>query len=270
MEFRERLREAIRLRGSNLCVGLDPVVERLPAGFSRDSEGVARFVCAIVDATADLAAVFKPNAAFFEALGTDGWRVLRETVAYARQFAPVLVDGKRGDIDSTAEAYARATFDVLGADACTINPFLGWDGIRPFVQRRERGVFVVCRTSNPSAADLQDCLVDGQPLYVRVAELARSWNEYGNVGLVAGATRPGDIARVTEAAPGLPILIPGVGTQGGDLPGAVSSVGDAPFLINASRAILFRSAGPDFADAARGVALDLRDQIAKCRAVGVV
>ncbi len=270
MEFRERLREAIRLRGSNLCVGLDPVVERLPAGFSRDSEGVARFIRAIVEATSDLAAVFKPNAAFYEALGSDGWRILRETVAHARQFAPVLVDGKRGDIDSTAEAYARATFDVLGADACTVNPYLGWDGIRPFVERRDRGVFVVCRTSNPSATDLQDYLVDGRPLYVHVSERARLWNEHGNVGLVAGATRPIDIARVAQAAPGLPILIPGVGTQGGDLAGAVRAVGDTPFVINASRAILFRSAGSDFADAARVAALDLRDQIASCRSVGVV
>jgi orotidine-5'-phosphate decarboxylase len=243
-------------------VGLDPVPERIPGG---DLVGWGR---ALIAATADIVCCYKPNSGFYEGFGPQGWDALRETIAAVPPEIPVLLDAKRNDIGSTAEAYARAAFDLLGAGAVTVNPYLGGDTIEPFLAYEDRAVFVLCRTSNPGAGEFQDLrvLTDSgeRPLYEVVAERCASWNHNGNVGLVAGATYPGEIARVRSICPDQMLLIPGVGTQGGDLAAAVGAAAGADgrgFLINASRQVIYASSGPGFAIGARQAALHLRQEI---------
>lgn len=216
--FFTRLEARARQIGSLLCVGLDPHPADLPA----PTAAAARDFCLrLIEATADLAAAFKPNAAFFEAFGPDGMAALRDVIAAVPDGVPVVLDAKRGDIASTAEAYARAAFETLGADAITLSPYLGHDSLAPFLADPARGVFLLCKTSNPGAADLQDLPLAGrvpsQRLFERVAELAAGWNEHDNLGLVVGATHPEALAAVRRIAPDLWILAPGVGAQGGDL-----------------------------------------------------
>lgn len=241
------LEERVRVSGSLLCVGLDPHPSLLPAPTAQ----AARDLCLrIVKETAAYAAAFKPNSAFFEAFGEAGWRALQEVIAVIHEQAerlaqspiPVILDAKRGDIASTAEAYARAAFDQLGADAITLNPYLGHDSIEPFLERREKGLFLLCKTSNPGSADLQDLLLqDGRPLYEHVAHLVNTWDRYGNLGLVAGATFPQVLERLRRIAPRRWFLVPGIGAQGGDLE-ATLRAGLRPdglgLLINLSRALL--------------------------------
>jgi orotidine-5'-phosphate decarboxylase len=266
MTFREKLEAATARNGSLLCVGLDPDPARLPV------DDVGEFNRAIVEATADLVCAYKPNLAFYEALGEEGYAALRKTLEAIPPHIPTIADGKRGDIGNTARAYARAVFDVLGFDAVTVNPYLGGDSLEPFIEREDRGVFVLCRTSNPGAADIQDLAVasDGgsRPLYEVLAELARDWNTRGNVGLVTGATYPEELRRVRELCPEMVLLVPGVGAQAGDLAAAVRGGVDARgggMLVNASRGVLYASKGADFAEAAREAARALRDEIEQHR-----
>jgi orotidine-5'-phosphate decarboxylase len=275
--FFQRLEAAAARNRSRLCVGLDPDPARIPGG------DVASFLREVVAATSDLVCCYKPNLAFFEALGDEGNAALRATLAAVPEAVPVLADAKRGDIGNTAEAYARALFDVWGFDAATVNPYGGGDTVEPFLAYADRGVFVWCRSSNPGAGDFQDLSVlDGagsvRPLYEVVAMRARVWNAGGNVGLVAGATYPAEIARLRSLCPELPFLVPGVGAQGAALEEAVRAAAFAEgstlprpagsgFLINASRGVLYASAGPDFAQAARQEALRLRDAINDARPV---
>ena len=265
--FFAKLRQASQSNHSFLCVGLDPHPSLLP------EKDVAVFNRAIIEATADLACCYKPNLAFYEAMGPQGLEVLLRTVEAVPSNLPVIADAKRSDIASTAEAYAQALFDVYGFDAATVNPYLGTDSLAPFLQRPEKGVFVLCRTSNPGGADLQALAVtsDGasRPLYEVVAELARDrWNERGNVGLVVGATFPGELGRIRQVCPRLPFLLPGVGAQGADVEAAVRNALDedgAGFIINSSRQILYASSGRDYAQAARRAAKALRDEINRQR-----
>ena len=275
MTFFQRLEDAAARNQSRLCVGLDPDPTRIPGG------DVTAFLREVVAATSDLVCCYKPNLAFFEALGDEGYTALHATLAAIPESVPVLADAKRGDIGSTAEAYARALFAVWGFDAATVNPYGGGDTIEPFLVYADRGVFVWCRSSNPGARDFQDLpVLDGagstRPLYEVVAERARRWNAGGNVGLVAGATYPAEIARLRSMCPDLPFLVPGVGAQGAALEEAVRAAafaeGSTPslpdgsgFLINASRGVLYASAGSDFAPAARQAALQLRDAINDAR-----
>lgn len=257
--FLQRLRRAQEERHSWLCVGLDPVLEHLPEPARRADDPLASFGRAIVEATADLACAYKPNLAFWLAHGTAGLRALQAVLEAVPEDIPVILDGKFGDIGHTAAAYARFAFDTLGADAVTVNPYLGLDGVRPFLEREDRGVFLLARTSNPSAPELQDRTVGGEPLYEAVARLAEEWDARhpGACGLVVGATYPGELARLRAVVPGLPFLIPGLGAQGGDLE-AAARYGPAGLLgpvVNVSRAVLYASGGPDFADAARTAAL---------------
>ena len=266
--FVDKLRRASRANDSLLCIGLDPDPERLPDGVS-----TADFNRAVIDATSDLVCAYKPNIAFYEQSGIDGLRALEATVAAVPSGIPVIVDAKRGDIGSTAQAYAKALFDTWGFDAATVNPYLGRDSLEPFLEHGDKGVFVLCRTSNPGSSDLQALLTTAEsgggamPLYQRVALLSLEWNTRGNVGLVVGATQPDELCWVRERCPAMPILIPGVGAQGGDAAAAVRGGVDANgelAIISSSREVLyaFRKDGAGgFAEAARRAAVRARDRM---------
>lgn len=270
--FNERLEATCEALGSRVCVGLDPDPARYPEGFTDSINDTERFLHTVVRASAPYAAVFKPNAAFFEAMGHDGVALLERLVAHIHDTtkALVILDVKRGDIGNTAQAYARAAFEVTGADAVTVAPYMGGDSVLPFTRDPQRGAFVLCRTSNPGAVDLQDLTVPhaetNRPLFEHVADCIRDWNKNGNVGLVAGATRPADIARIRAiVGTGTPFLIPGVGAQGGDLVSAVQAAADTEgggFVINAGRSIMYASQGPDHEMAIGEAARALRDGIA--------
>jgi orotidine-5'-phosphate decarboxylase len=272
VSFRERLERAAARNHSLLCTGLDPDPSKIPAGVD-----VVTFLRSVVDATADLVGCFKPNLAFYEALGRDGYQVLDRVLNAVPRDVPVIGDAKRGDIGNTAEAYARALFDVWGFDAVTINAWGGEDSIRPFTDRADRGVFVWCRSSNPGARDLQDLAVaeggvPGRPLYEVLAERVRSWDRHGNLGLVAAATYPPEIARLRQLCPEMLLLLPGVGAQGAETTAAVRAAADAHaagFIVNASRQILYASSGADYIEAARAAAMALRDEINRARESGV-
>jgi len=241
MSFFDRLGERIRATDSVVCVGLDPHPDRLPGAVADAALPRWAFNRRIIDATHEHAACYKPNAAFYE--DADGWRALAETVAYAHgKDVPVLLDAKRGDVGSTARQYAALLDD---ADAITVNPYMGRDSLEPFLERADKGVFVLCRTSNPGGADLQDvALESGEPLYRRVAALADLWNANGNVGLVVGATAPAELEDLRESVPDLPFLVPGVGAQGGDAAAAVEyGLADGVGLVNSSRGIIFAGEG---------------------------
>jgi len=271
MDFLERLLQTCREQNSLLCVGLDPDPDQLPESVHSAPDPVLAFNQAIVEATAGWAAAFKPNIAFYEALGPAGLGTLQRTIAFVHQQtrALVIVDAKRNDVGHTSAAYARAIFDLLDADAVTLNPYLGSDALAPFLERRDRGCFILCRTSNPGAGEFQDLPVDGRPLYQVVAEHVRRWNERGNCGLVVGATYPQELAQVRALCPEMPFLIPGVGAQQGDLAQAVRAGVDRAgerILVNVARTVLYASAGPDFAEAAARVAHQTWEAIHEARA----
>lgn len=272
--FTEKLREAQDCNQSWLCVGLDPVMDRLPDTLKASESPLLTFSRAIVEATADLVCAYKPNLGFWLAEGPAGLHALQDLITSIPRHLPVILDGKFNDVGHTAAAYARAAFETLGVDAVTANPYLGLDSLRPFLADEEHGVFLLARTSNPSAPDLQDRLVGDHPLYEAVARLAVRWDAEhpGACGLVVGATYPKELARLRELAPDLPFLIPGVGAQGGNLLAAAAygptacgersrTTGGLGPVINSSRSILYASQGPDFATAARAAALALRNQI---------
>jgi len=261
--FVEKLAASSEANGSLLCIGLDPEPASMPPNMD-----VATFNRAIVEATSDLVCAYKPNLAFYEALGMAGFQALRATINCIPEHVPVIGDAKRGDVGHTARAYAKAMFEVWGFDAVTVHPYIGRDSIEPFAAYEDRGVLVICRTSNPGESDFQRLPVAGEggslPLYERVALAVREWNTAGNLGLVVGATHPDELARVRELCPELPILIPGIGAQGGDLAASVRNGTDhhgRKAIISSSRQVLYASAGSDFAAAARQVALALRESM---------
>ena len=266
MTFLEMLRAAAVRNQSLLCVGLDPEPSRFPEKFRRDPRKIFDFCAAVVDATADLVISFKPQIAYFAAHRAEDQ--LERLMAHLRSTAPqvpVILDAKRGDIGSTAAQYAIEAFERYGADAVTLSPFMGFDSIEPYLKYHGKGAFLLCRTSNPGGDDLQNqrlATIDGQPLlYEHVARLAQGpWNLNGQLGLVVGATYPQEIERVRAVAPTLPLLIPGVGAQGGDAAATVRAGWrpDAPIIVNSSRAILYESTGADFQAASRRVAISTR------------
>jgi len=269
MTFIRRLQDAQQRNGSMLCVGLDPDPSRFPSTLKGDASRIYDFCASIVDATADLAIAFKPQIAYFAAHGAE--KQLEQLMAHMRSDAPhvpVILDAKRGDIGSTAEQYAKEAFERYGADAVTLSPFMGFDSIEPYLKYEGKGAFLLCRTSNKGGDDIQNqrlASVDGQPLvYEHIARMAGgAWNVNGQLGLVVGATYPAEIERVRALAPKLPLLIPGVGAQGGDAVATVKAGwrSDAPIVVNSSRAILYASSGDDFAQAARKEAQRTRDQL---------
>jgi orotidine-5'-phosphate decarboxylase len=267
MTFLDMLREAQRRNSSMLCVGLDPEPARFPAGLKGDAGRIYDFCARIVDATADLVISFKPQIAYFAAHRAEGQlEKLMEHMRRTAPHVPVILDAKRGDIGSTAEQYAKEAFERYGADAVTLSPFMGFDSVQPYLRYEGKGAFLLCRTSNPGGDDLQTqrlSSVEGQPLlYEHVARLAEGpWNINGQLGLVVGATYPAEIERVRQLAPTLPLLIPGVGAQGGDAVATVKAGWrpDAPIIVNSSRTILYASDAEGFAEAARREARKTRD-----------
>ncbi|MGI8690631.1 MAG: orotidine-5'-phosphate decarboxylase [Thermomicrobiales bacterium] len=273
--FRERLDGAVAATGSLLCVGLDPEMAKLPAALRAlpIEEALTTFLHGIIAATADLVCCYKPNLAFYLAHGVAGWNVLltlRETIP---AHIPMLLDAKYGDIGSTAAMYARAAFDVVHADAVTVSPYVGGDALAPFFARDDRAAFVLCKTSNPGSGDVQDVpLASGESVSLRIAARIRDWGAARrNVGAVVGATYPAEMTAIRAAIPDAPILVPGIGAQGGDLEGAVRAGMDshgAGILVSASRSILYASSDDDYADAARAEASRLRDAINAARQSG--
>jgi orotidine-5'-phosphate decarboxylase len=268
--FTLSLRDSWARSGSMLCVGLDPDPARLPPHLAGAPDAILRFCTAIVDATADLACAFKPQVAYFAAQrAEDQLEALIAHIHERHPGVPVVLDAKRGDIGPTAEQYAREAFERYRADAVTVNPYMGFDSVEPWLEHAGRGVILLCRTSNPGGADLQSLDVGGERLYERVARLAAGpWNRGGELGLVVGATVPAELARVRALAPALPLLVPGIGVQGGDVAATVAAGRDAGglgMMINSSRAILYAGRGEDFAQAARQAARDTRDLIERCR-----
>ena len=272
MTFLEQLQGAERQNGSLLCVGLDPEPGKFPASMKGDASKIYDFCAQIVDATADLAISFKPQIAYFAAHRAENQ--LEKLMAHMRRIAPhvpVILDAKRGDIGATAEQYALEAFERYGADAVTLSPFMGFDSVQPYLKHHGKGAFLLCRTSNPGGDDLQNqrlASVEGQPLlYEHIAKLAQGpWNVNGQLGLVVGATYPAEIERVRSLAPTLPLLIPGVGAQGGDAVATIKAgyrqsngATTGAVIVSSSRAILYASSGDDFVQAARNEAMRTRD-----------
>ncbi len=270
--FAERLEQAQKAADSLVCVGLDPDLAKIPADLRDGPEPFLALGRRVIDATSGIAAAYKPQIAFYSALGKED--ELLATIRYIRERAPaalVILDAKRGDIGNTAQAYASEAFDRYGADAVTVNPYMGEDSLLPFLSRPDRGAILLCRTSNSGARDFQDLLVDGRPLYRRVAEHAASkWNRHRNLMLVVGATYPAEMADLRRAHPELGFLIPGIGAQGGDLDSTLAAGLDAQgagLLISSSRAVIY--AGGGTGHAIRAAAMELREAINRRRAVAV-
>jgi len=269
VNFFDKLTNTTKKNRSLLCVGLDPDPKLM-----LDKVDVFEFNKAIIEATADLVCAYKPNLAFYEALGSEGIDALKQTVKYVPDDIPVIADAKRGDIGNTAKAYATAIFDNLNFDAATVNPYLGFDSVEPFIQYTDKGIFILCRTSNAGAADFQSLYCETEehsyrPLFEIVALKASQWNIYGNIGLVVGATYLEELRLIRQNHPDMFLLIPGIGAQGGDLASTircgVNAKGEGA-IINSSRGIIYASRGKDFAQAARQAASSLRDQINYYRA----
>ncbi len=269
LAFNDKLRRIQADKRSVLCVGLDPDPKRLPRHLLDRlplAEAVVAFNAAVIEATAAAACAFKLNFAFFEALGREGFAALERTVQHLPQDVVALADAKRGDIGNTARFYAEAVFEQLGFDACTVSPYMGRDAVEPFLQYPGRAAFVLARTSNPGAADFQECDCEGEPLYARVARHAARWHDEapGTAGLVVGATGPEALREIRALCPTLPFLIPGVGAQGGD-PAAIAPAATAEglVLVNSSRQVIYASGGEDFAEAAGRAAEALRAALAQ-------
>ncbi len=278
MTFLEQLTAAERSNQSMLCVGLDPEPSKFPAHLKGDASKIYDFCAAIVDATADVVISFKPQIAYFAAhRAEDQLEKLMQHMRATAPHVPVILDAKRGDIGSTAAQYAIEAFERYGADAVTLSPFMGFDSVQPYLAYHGKGAFLLCRTSNPGGDDLQAqrlSSVPGEPLlYEHIAKLAQGeWNTNGQLGLVVGATYPTEIERVRKVAPHVPLLIPGVGAQGGDAVATVKAgwkqqngETTAPIIVNSSRAVLYASSGADFAAAARKVAIQTRDVLQAAR-----
>lgn len=267
MIFLEGLRQNITANNSLLCVGLDTDVSKIPAHLQNQPEPAVIFNRAIIDATHDAVSSFKINRAFYEARDM-GLQDLRTTIGYLREHYPnhpVILDAKYNDIGNTAAQYAKAAFEVLGVDAVTVNPSLGYDAVRPFLDYTDRGIIMLCRTSNPSARDFQDLVANGEPMYMQVARKIVEWNEkHGNCLMVIGATYPEEMGKIRELTPDMFFLVPGIGTQGGDLEATLKNgltVDGSGLIIHSASGIIYASGGEDFAEVARKKAVETRDAI---------
>lgn len=260
MNFLEKLDKAVQKNNSLLCVGLDISLSSIPAHILKDTDPVFSFNKAVIDATGDLVCAYKPNMAFYEALGGYGLDALLKTIEYVPKHIPVILDAKRGDIGNTSAAYAKTVFEIFKADATTVNPYMGFDSIEPFWEYQEKGVFILCLTSNPSARDFQFFGSDHK-LYMEVARKTKEWNKFGNLGLVVGATKAESLGEIRNMVDDLPILVPGIGSQGGNLESSVkfgTTKNGGRAIFNVSRAVIYDS-NP------RTKAKNLRDEINRYR-----
>ncbi len=252
-----------------VCVGLDSDLDRLPKSIKgKPQDRIFKFNKAIIDETHDLVLAYKPNCAFYEAAGTEGLEALKKTIDYIHKKSPdvlVILDAKRADIGSTNEGYAKFAFDYLKSDAITVHPYLGKEALKPFLDRKDKGLIILVKTSNPGSGEFQDLEIEGKPLFLKIAKnIVKNWNENGNVGMVVGATYPKELAIVRKIAPDIPFLIPGIGAQGGNLEETVKAGADKNkkgMIINSSRDIIFAGSGPDFADVARQKVIELNKKI---------
>ena len=262
--FSTKLNQIIETKDSLLCVGLDSDPAKIPKFLCKEKNSLLTFNREIIEATAEFAAAFKLNIAFYESLGVKGWKLLKQTLAHLPPDLLTIADAKRADIGNSARKYAETFFKTFSFDAVTVAPYMGYDSVAPFLEYEDRGVFVLCLTSNPGAQDFQYLPVEGEPLYLHVTRKVNDWNsQHGNCGLVVGATRGEEVSRIRQAAPELPFLIPGVGAQGGDLQNAVLNGTDrsgTSALINASRSIIYASAEKDFAESAARAARRLKEE----------
>jgi orotidine-5'-phosphate decarboxylase len=264
MTFKAKLQASEDATGSLLCLGLDPEPDLLPASIERSPAGIALFVATIVEAVGDSVSSYKLNLAFYERWGREASWLLDKALAALPKDRPVILDAKRGDVGSTAQAYAHAVFEAWRADAVTVLPWLGYDSVAPFLAHKDKEVFIVCRTSNPGAAEFQDLRSDGETLYRHIARAAVRWDHHDNVALVVGATVPAEVRDVRQIAGDRLLLVPGIGAQGADLTAALRAAlrpDGRGAIIPISRAILFASAGADYADAAQAAAQHYRDAI---------
>lgn len=264
MTFVQRLKEIQTNQNSLLCLGLDIDTDKIPLHLQSLENPSIEFNRQIIEATQDLVCAYKLNLAFYEAMGKGGFISLCETLKLIPKSVLTIGDGKRGDIGNSAERYAKSLFDNLDFDAVTVNPYMGFDSIEPFSRNSSKGVFILALTSNPGSKDLQRLKIRSKLLYEKVAQLAKRWNTNQNIGLVVGATYPKELQRIRKIVPEMPILIPGIGKQGGDLKLAIhygcNKIGQLA-LINASRSIIYASAGKDFAGVVRAETIKLRNEI---------
>lgn len=268
MSIQKKVDSIVKKNNSLLCVGLDPVLNKIPSYIQNQENAIFVFNKSIIDATADLVCAYKPNSAFYEAAGTKGIEQLKMTCDYIRKTHPeifLILDAKRGDIGSTNAGYIQFTFDWLQADAITLHPYLGAEAIKPFLDRQDKTSIILCRTSNPGAGEFQDLMVEDEPLYKRIAaHVVYDWNKHGNCMLVVGATYPQELAEIRAMAGEMTFLIPGIGAQGGDVEKTVKAGKNsqgAGMIISSSRSIIYASNGPDYAEKAREAAMKLSDEI---------
>jgi orotidine-5'-phosphate decarboxylase len=264
MNFKTKLAASENATGSLLCLGLDPEPDLLPASVERSPQAIAAFARTIVEAVGDSVASYKLNLAFYERWGREATWLLDQTIASLPKDRPVILDAKRGDVGSTAQAYAHALFEAWGGDAATVHPYLGYDSVAPFLAHKDKEVLIVCRTSNPGATEFQHLRSDGEALYRHIARAGVRWDHHGNVGFVVGATAPAELRDVRQIAGERILLIPGIGTQGADLNSAVRAALRADgrgVIVPVSRAILFASSGSDYPEAASKAARRYRDAI---------
>jgi len=272
MIFQQKLTNIIKKNNSLLCIGLDSDFEKIPPHFKKKKYPMFEFNKAIIDATSDLVCAYKPNSAFYEARGEKGIKELKMTCDYLRKKYPqiiIILDAKRADIGSTNKGYAEFTFGYLGVDAVTLHPYFGKEALEPFLKRADKGSIILCRTSNPGAAEFQDCQCGGKPLYLKIAEnVAKNWNKNKNCLLVVGATYPAELKKVRKIAGDMTFLVPGIGAQGGEVETVIKAglnSKKAGMIINSSRGIIFASRGKDFDKMARKEAEKLRNKINQLR-----
>jgi orotidine-5'-phosphate decarboxylase len=268
MTFTQKLREVQLQQNSLLCIGLDVDLEKIPEHLKLSTNPILEFNRQIIEATHDLVCAYKLNLAFYEAMGERGLTTLRETLRLIPKSVLTIGDGKRGDIGNTAERYAKSLFDDYDFDSVTVNPYMGFDSVEPFLKNPEKGIFLLALTSNPGSKDFQRLMINGKPLYEKVVRAAKKWNTNQNIGLVVGATHPRELKMIRKIASEMPLLIPGIGKQGGDLKSAVQDGCDKNgqlAIINASRSILYASSEKDFAEAARAEAKRIVEEMGTYR-----
>lgn len=275
MDFLTKLDAAVTKNNSLLCIGLDPNMEMLPEHLQSDPQAYINFNKAIVDATADLVCAYKPNSAFYEARGAQGVEELKATCDYIRSKypdIPIILDFKRGDIGSTNDQYSKFAFDYIAADAITIQPYMGREAVSPFLDKKDKGIFILLRTSNPGSGELQDLGIGDQKLYLKLLDgIISSWNANGNCMVVVGATYPEELAEIRKAAgDDMIFLVPGIGAQGGDVEATVKAGVNSSgrgIIVNSARDIIYASSAEDYAEAAKQRAVEVRDEINKYRGV---